>query len=110
MTAPIAGSGPRGNCTGKVAAWIAHGNQDMVVAYASGQRSRDTWVMSNMCQTTTQPGSKSATITAIAGSSRYSRPVAHTPMPAAPVQCGTPVSSLNQARMSAAWSASTSVM
>ena len=53
--APIAGSGPRGNCTGKVAAWIAHGNQDMVVAYASGQRSRDTWVMSNMCQTTTQP-------------------------------------------------------
>lgn len=53
--APMSGSGPRGGCTGQVAAWISHGNQDTVVAYASGERSRDYWVMSNMCQTTSQP-------------------------------------------------------
>jgi poly(3-hydroxybutyrate) depolymerase len=57
--APIAGSGPRAfggrMCTGQVAAWLAHGNMDTVVTFASGQASRDHWVMANHCQATTMP-------------------------------------------------------
>jgi poly(3-hydroxybutyrate) depolymerase len=58
--APIAGAGPSrfgggGACTGQVAAWIAHGNQDTIVAYSSGEASRDHWVMANQCQSTSAP-------------------------------------------------------
>ena len=43
--APIAGSGPgfgtrTPTCVGQVAAWLAHGNQDTVVQFTAGTRSR----------------------------------------------------------------------
>jgi hypothetical protein len=44
-------------------------------------------------------GSNSPSMTAIAGSSRYSVPLAHTPTPTLPVQCGTPVALLKKARI-----------
>jgi polyhydroxybutyrate depolymerase len=58
--APIAGSGPQGfgraaPCTGQVAAWLAHGNMDTVVTFASGQSSRDHWVQANHCEAQTMP-------------------------------------------------------
>jgi poly(3-hydroxybutyrate) depolymerase len=57
--APMSGSGPAtygGNkCVGQVAAWLSHGNQDNVVSFTSGQGSRDHWVQTNHCQTTTTP-------------------------------------------------------
>ena len=42
-------------CVGQVAAWLAHGNTDMVVAFTSGQKSRDFWVAANHCQSTNKP-------------------------------------------------------
>jgi len=57
--APMAGAGPRAfggaMCVGQVAAWLTHGNMDSVVSFESGQGSRDHWVMSNHCQSTTTP-------------------------------------------------------
>ena len=57
--APMAGSGPRTfggrMCTGQVAAWLSHGNMDTVVTFASGEGSRNHWVMSNHCTMETQP-------------------------------------------------------
>ena len=56
--APIAGSGPAtrgGACKGQVAAWLAHGNQDTVVTFAAGERSRDHWLQANRCQPTGTP-------------------------------------------------------
>jgi polyhydroxybutyrate depolymerase len=56
--APMSGSGPGfgsrpPTCVGQVAAWLSHGTQDTVVQFTAGQRSRDTWVAANHCQTTT---------------------------------------------------------
>jgi poly(3-hydroxybutyrate) depolymerase len=55
--APMAGSGPRAfggaMCVGQVAAWLSHGNTDEIVTFASGQASRDHWVTSNGCDSTT---------------------------------------------------------
>lgn len=53
--APMSGSGPgfggRGaNCVGDVAVWMSHGDNDTVVATASGRGSRDFWVSANHCQ------------------------------------------------------------
>ncbi len=54
--APMSGSGPsRSGCVGQVAAWIAHGDQDSTVSLGSGEGSRDYWVSSNHCTTTTMP-------------------------------------------------------
>jgi poly(3-hydroxybutyrate) depolymerase len=57
--APMSGSGPGGfaapACMGQVAVWMSHGNTDEVVKFTSGQASRDHWVMSNHCQSTTMP-------------------------------------------------------
>ncbi len=51
--APVSGGGPMvwgGNgCTGQVAAWIAHGENDETVAITSGEGSRDHWGESNSC-------------------------------------------------------------
>jgi poly(3-hydroxybutyrate) depolymerase len=56
--APMAGLGPSafgggGTCVGQVAVWLSHGNMDTVVTFASGQQSRDRWVTSNHCDSTT---------------------------------------------------------
>lgn len=62
--APIAGMGPGyssfgAQCTGEVAAWIAHGNQDSVIPFSSGQASRDFWAEENGCTAQTSPTSPS---------------------------------------------------
>jgi len=56
--AAVAGSGPNNTsqCKGPVAAWITHGMDDMNVAFTSGEKSRDFWVMKNGCTTTTTQG------------------------------------------------------
>jgi poly(3-hydroxybutyrate) depolymerase len=52
--APMSGSGPsRTGCVGRVAAWIAHGDQDATVSLSSGQGSRDYWLGVNHCTMTT---------------------------------------------------------
>ena len=57
--APMSGMGPStfggASCVGQVAAWISHGNMDTVVAFSSGQASRDYWASANHCATTTMP-------------------------------------------------------
>jgi poly(3-hydroxybutyrate) depolymerase len=53
--APMSGSGPRSGCKGPVAAWLAHGTADSTVSFASGQGSRDHWVMANGCTSQTTP-------------------------------------------------------
>lgn len=52
--APMSGMGPSlftwgSQCTGQVAAWIAHGANDSVIALSSGQASRDHWLEENGC-------------------------------------------------------------
>jgi len=54
--APVSGGGPftfgggGGNaCTGEVAAWIAHGENDETVPFESGVDSRDRWLDANGC-------------------------------------------------------------
>ena len=42
-------------CVGQVAAWISHGNTDTIVAFSSGEGSRDHWIGANHCETTTDP-------------------------------------------------------
>jgi poly(3-hydroxybutyrate) depolymerase len=55
--AVVAGSGPRGAmCTGKVAAWLTHGMDDMNVAFTGGEASREFWVAANGCSAMTTPG------------------------------------------------------
>lgn len=62
--APMAGSGPRGMCTGQVAVWMSHGRMDTVVPFDStvmggfsgGVQSRNFWAMANHCDMTTTPG------------------------------------------------------
>jgi polyhydroxybutyrate depolymerase len=57
--APMSGSGPgfggRATCVGQVAVWMSHGDNDTVVATASGEASRDFWAKANHCQTQTAP-------------------------------------------------------
>lgn len=57
--APVSAGGPftfGGNgCTGEVAAWIAHGENDMTVEFAQGESSRDRWLASNGCDETSSP-------------------------------------------------------
>lgn len=54
--AAVAGSGPRGTCTGKVSVWLTHGTEDMNVSFASGEASRNFWVTANGCSMMTAPG------------------------------------------------------
>ena len=55
--AAMSGGGPRGYamtpCTGQIAAWISHGNQDSNVPFSYGLASRDYWLDSNGCDTAT---------------------------------------------------------
>jgi poly(3-hydroxybutyrate) depolymerase len=60
--APVAGSPPNGGrggaatCTGEVAAWLAHGENDTTVDYMkSGIPSRDFWLTRNGCTMTSEP-------------------------------------------------------
>ncbi|MHB8879082.1 MAG: CE1 family esterase [Myxococcaceae bacterium] len=53
--APVAGGNLfDGACTGRVSAWMAHGTDDLVLAYNTfGTPSRDHWVAADGCGTTT---------------------------------------------------------
>ena len=52
---PVAGGGPYGGaCVGQVAAWLAHGNMDMVVPFTEGENSRDHWAAANGCDAVTE--------------------------------------------------------
>jgi poly(3-hydroxybutyrate) depolymerase len=57
--APMSGAGPLrfggAKCVGQTAVWMSHGNMDMVVAFSSGQMSRDYWVGANHCGSMTMP-------------------------------------------------------
>ena len=53
--APLSGGGPWQACNGqRVAAWIAHGTSDTAVAPSRGEASRDHWLSTNGCATTSQ--------------------------------------------------------
>jgi polyhydroxybutyrate depolymerase len=55
--APASGTPPgggRATCTGKVGAWIAHGENDPTVNFSQGQASRDFWIKQNGCTTETK--------------------------------------------------------
>ncbi|HEY7372739.1 MAG TPA: hypothetical protein VIF57_11305 [Polyangia bacterium] len=56
--AAVAGSGPSNpsQCKGPVAVWITHGMDDDSVAFTSGEKSRDFWLMEDGCTTTTTQG------------------------------------------------------
>jgi polyhydroxybutyrate depolymerase len=51
--APVAGAGPyvfgRATCTGQVAVWITHADNDESVDFSSGEASRDHWIQANGC-------------------------------------------------------------
>jgi poly(3-hydroxybutyrate) depolymerase len=50
--APVAGGPPFGgmtNCATPVAAWIAHGSNDMTVDFETGESGRDLWLEANGC-------------------------------------------------------------
>jgi polyhydroxybutyrate depolymerase len=51
--APVSGGGPfvfgGTSCTGEVAAWLAHGENDETVEFSSGEDSRDHWLEANGC-------------------------------------------------------------
>ena len=54
--APVAGTAPgagRTTCTGKVAALVAHGENDPLVPFAQGQATRDFYISQNGCTTQT---------------------------------------------------------
>ncbi len=53
--ASIAGATQETGCVGRVAAMIVHGVRDSVVSFASGQQSRNTYLATNGCSTTTSP-------------------------------------------------------
>jgi poly(3-hydroxybutyrate) depolymerase len=56
--APVAGMPPfgRATCTGAVAAWIAHGDNDATVDFTTGGiASRDFWIKADSCSATTDP-------------------------------------------------------
>jgi hypothetical protein len=62
--APVSGGGPftfggfggGGNaCTGEVAVWIAHGENDETVLFERGVESRDRWLEANGCGDTAAP-------------------------------------------------------
>jgi poly(3-hydroxybutyrate) depolymerase len=54
--APVAGGGPGGGrnnaCVGEVAVWLAHGENDPMVPFATGEQSRDRWLGFNGCDAT----------------------------------------------------------
>jgi polyhydroxybutyrate depolymerase len=49
------GGGPRGTCRGAEGAIVVHDQRDPAEPYASGVASRDFWLRSNTCGTTTTP-------------------------------------------------------
>jgi poly(3-hydroxybutyrate) depolymerase len=69
--APVAGMPPRGqatSCTGEVATWIAHGENDGTVDFTSGGvATRDFWLGRNGCSTTDSAAATPAPCVAYSG-------------------------------------------
>ena len=55
--APVSGGGPFGGngCTGEVAVWLAHAENDQTVPFDSGVGSRDRWLAANACSDASVP-------------------------------------------------------
>lgn len=54
--APVAGGGPYVSCdSGKVAAWVMAATDDPTVSYTAGQSSRDHWLRTNGCGSSSRP-------------------------------------------------------
>jgi poly(3-hydroxybutyrate) depolymerase len=52
--APVSAGGPfGGRCSGDVAVWLAHAENDETVAFQNGEQSRDRWLEANGCSDTT---------------------------------------------------------
>lgn len=61
--APVSGGIVSGACKGPVAAWLAHGKSDPVVADSEGIAARDHWIEANGCAKTSKPASPSSCVT-----------------------------------------------
>jgi poly(3-hydroxybutyrate) depolymerase len=57
--APVSAGGPfvfgGASCTGAVAVWLAHGENDETVTFDNGEASRDRWLDANACGETSAP-------------------------------------------------------
>jgi polyhydroxybutyrate depolymerase len=53
--APVSGGFVAQTCKGHVAAWLAHGTSDDVVAFSEGEAARDHWLAADGCTATTAP-------------------------------------------------------
>lgn len=61
--APVSGGIVAGTCKGPVAAWLAHGDSDLIVPQSEGIAARDHWTLANGCAKTSKPTSPSPCIT-----------------------------------------------
>lgn len=61
--APISGGIVPATCKGPVAAWVAHGKSDLVVADSEGIAARDHWIGANGCAKTSKPASPASCVT-----------------------------------------------
>lgn len=59
--APVSAGGPfvfgGASCVGSVAVWLAHAENDEIVAFESGEDSRDRWLQANGCAEASEPTS-----------------------------------------------------
>jgi len=53
--APVSGGIVAGACKGPVATWLAHGDNDSIVAQSEGLGARDHWLSANGCAATSKP-------------------------------------------------------
>jgi poly(3-hydroxybutyrate) depolymerase len=56
---PVAGGPPFGTCQGEVGAFVVHGMNDPVVAFAQGEATRNWWTRANACAATTMAAAPS---------------------------------------------------
>ena len=61
--APVSGGLVSATCKGPVAAWLAHGDSDPVVAQSEGIAARDHWITANGCAKTSKPTTPSPCVT-----------------------------------------------
>ena len=61
--APVSGGIIAGKCKGGVAAWLAHGSNDLTVDQSEGVAARDHWIAANGCSATSKPTSPSPCVT-----------------------------------------------
>jgi poly(3-hydroxybutyrate) depolymerase len=86
--APVSGGlVAAGACKGPVAAWLAHGDMDPIVAQSEGIAARDHWIGANGCASTSKPTTPSPCVAYDGCSANHpvtwcSFPGGHFPLPA----------------------------